>query len=80
MLDPLNFFTEGGQDPEDGARSMARWARIKQEAAKAESVELRDAFGPGPSLPASISVTTTKSVEVPEVGGKKVDTLSTSDA
>lgn len=80
LLDPLGHFVEAGQDPEDVARNMARWARVKQDAAKAAGVELRDAFGPGPSLPASISVTTTKSVEVPEAGGKKVDTLTTSDA
>ncbi len=80
LLDPLAHFVDNGQDPEGVARNMARWARVKEDAAKEAKVELRDAFGPGPSLPASISVTTSKSIEVPDPTGKKNGELTTSSS
>jgi capsid protein len=82
LLDPLAHFVEQGQDPEDVARNMVRWAVAKQDAADEAGIELRDAFGPGPSLPASISVSTTKSIDVPESNSKKTstETLTSADA
>lgn len=51
LLDPMKHWVDNAQDPEDVARSMARWYQIKTKAAEEVGAPMEDIFGAGPAKP-----------------------------
>ena len=80
LLDPIQYHIEQGNDPETVAKNMDRWATIQKEAVKGSGNDVKEVFGAGPSLPASISVTTTKTIDVPDASGDKTETQTLANA
>jgi hypothetical protein len=59
LLDPLTYWTDGGQDPEGVAKGFARWFEMKRKAAADVNASIAEVFGNGPALPTSTSKTVT---------------------
>lgn len=68
MLNPMQHWIDGGQDPETVAASMVKWALIKKDAAEKAGIPVEDIFGSGPSKPLSTSESITETVN-PDVSG-----------
>ena len=61
LLDPIQYWTENGGNPEGVADNMVRWAKIKRDKAAEAGMEVADVFGNGPTMPLSVSESTTDS-------------------
>lgn len=67
LLDPMGYWVENAQDPEDVATNMVRWHQIKTTAANNAGFDVVDVFGSGPAKPVSVSESTTESTSVDTV-------------
>lgn len=61
LLDPMKYWVDNAQDPEDVAASMGRWHQIKTKVAAEVGAPVEDIFGAGPAKPLAISESTTES-------------------
>jgi len=61
LLDPLKYWVDNAQDPEEVAKSMGRWHQIKTKVAEDIGVPVEDIFGSGPAKPLSVSESATES-------------------
>ena len=61
LLNPMQYWIDNAQDPEDVASDMVRWAEIKRNAAGAKGFEVQDVFGSGMAKPLSQTESTTES-------------------
>tara|TARA_R110000868_G_scaffold59271_3_gene181963 strand:- start:3987 stop:6257 length:2271 start_codon:yes stop_codon:yes gene_type:complete len=71
LLDPLKYWIDNAQDPEDVARSMGRWHQIKTKVAEEVGAPIGDIFGSGPAKPVSAteSFTETADPDIASSGG-----------
>ena len=65
LLNPMQYWTDDAQDPENVAKDMVRWAVIKREAAAREGFTVEEVFGSGPAKPTNISQSETTVAEDP---------------
>ena len=63
LLNPIKHWVDGGEDPENVATDMARWAQIKQSAAASVNLPIVNVFGAGPSAPITTSVSTSEQTD-----------------
>ena len=61
LLNPMKYWIDNAEDPEDVAADMVRWAEIKRNAAGAKGFEVQDVFGAGMAKPLSQTESTTES-------------------
>ncbi len=61
LLDPMKYWEDNAQDPEDVARGMGRWHQIKAKVAGDIGANVEDIFGSGPAKPLSVSESSTES-------------------
>jgi len=80
LLSPMDWFIDQGMDPETVANNMSRWTSIQKTAAEKFGNDVKEVFGSGPGLPASTSINTTKTVDVPDTTPNTKDTLTISNA
>jgi len=59
LLNPIEHWTDNGQDPEKVAADMVKWAKVKANAIKGTPFTVEEIFGAGPAMPVSTSVSTT---------------------
>ncbi len=65
LLDPMQYWIDGGADPEVVAHNMNRWAKIKKESAAANGNDVVEVFGNGPSKPTNVTESTTQNADSP---------------
>ena len=63
LLNPMQYWTDDAQDPENVAQDMVRWAVIKREAAAREGFTVEEVFGSGPAKPTNISQSETTTTD-----------------
>lgn len=63
LLNPMQYWTDDAQDPENVAKDMVRWAVIKREAAQREGFTVEEVFGSGPAKPTNISQSETTTTD-----------------
>ena len=63
LLNPMQYWTDDAQDPENVAKDMVRWAVIKREAAAREGFTVEEVFGSGPAKPTNISQSETTTTD-----------------
>jgi capsid protein len=63
LLNPMQYWTDDAQDPENVAKDMVRWAIIKRDAAAREGFTVEEVFGSGPAKPTNISQSETTTTE-----------------
>lgn len=63
LLDPMKYWVDNAQDPEEVAMSMVRWAKIKRDAAKEAGFTSQEVFGAGPAMPVSQSESITQTLD-----------------
>lgn len=61
LLNPIKYWIDNAEDPEDVASDMVRWAEIKRSAAEAKGFEVQDVFGAGMAKPVSQTESVTES-------------------
>jgi capsid protein len=63
LLNPMQYWTDDAQDPENVAKDMVRWAVIKRQAAQREGFTVEEVFGSGPAKPTNISQSETTTTD-----------------
>jgi len=63
LLNPMQYWTDDAQDPENVAKDMVRWAIIKRDAAAREGFTVEEVFGSGPAKPTNISQSETTTTD-----------------
>lgn len=70
LLNPMEFWTDNALDPENVAKDMVRWARIKREAIASDAqtnpdspLDETEVFGNGPAKPTNITQSETSNVD-----------------
>lgn len=63
LLNPLKYWIDNAEDPEDVAADMVRWAEIKRNAAASKGFEVQDVFGAGMAKPLSQTESTTETTD-----------------
>lgn len=63
LLNPMQYWTDDAQDPENVAKDMVRWAVIKRDAAAREGFTVEEVFGSGPAKPTNISQSETTNTD-----------------
>lgn len=64
LLNPIEHWTENGQDPEKVASDMVKWAKIKTAAVSGTEYKVEEIFGAGPAMPIATSVSTTEDATI----------------
>jgi len=60
LLNPLKYWNDDAQDPENVAAAMVKWHQIKDKAVEGTGYKVEDVFGSGPAMPMSISESTSE--------------------
>ena len=63
LLNPLKYWVDDAQDPEEVAEDMCRWAAIKRDKAAAHGLDIIEVFGNGPAKPVSTTESTSETTD-----------------
>jgi capsid protein len=63
LLNPLKYWMDNSEDPEDVAKAMGRWHQIKTKVAEEIGVPIGDIFGAGPAKPVSSTESVSETVD-----------------